>query len=109
MVEKSRAVFHALKDNATKLKLDNVILRNEDGLNFASRLNEQFDVIFLDPPFQSEYLPKLLPMLAKQLSTEGMLYVESGSAFDAGEDWQIYKQGRASAVHYQLLQYGHHD
>lgn len=109
MVENNRAVFNALKENAAKLKLQNINLRNEDGLKFASRTNEKFDVIFLDPPFQSDYLGQLLPILSKQLSATGLLYVESGSAFNAGEDWPIYKQGKAGAVHYQLLQYGNHD
>jgi 16S rRNA (guanine(966)-N(2))-methyltransferase RsmD len=109
MVEKSRAVFSALQENAKKLQLHNIALRNEDGLNFASRGNEQFDVIFLDPPFQSDYLEKLLPLLARRLTPQGLLYVESGTAFAAGEAWQVYKHGRAGAVHYQLLQLLQHD
>ena len=109
MVEKNRAVFRALQDNIKKLNLHNIALRNEDGLNFASRVNEQFDVIFLDPPFKSDYLEKLLPQLAKQLMRKGLLYVESGTEFEADENWQVYKQGRAGAVHYQLLQSEQHD
>ncbi len=109
MVEKDRAVFSALQENVSKLKFDNIALRNEDGLNFASRAKEQFDVIFLDPPFKSDYLEKLLPQLSKQLTPQGLLYIESGSAFEPGELWQVYKQGKAGAVHYQLLQYGQHD
>lgn len=109
MVESNRAVFRALQENMQKLKLTNIVLRNEDGLNFASRGNEQFDVIFLDPPFQSDYLEKLLPLLSRQLTPEGLLYIESGTRFDAGAVWQVYKQGRASAVHYQLLQLTQND
>jgi 16S rRNA (guanine(966)-N(2))-methyltransferase RsmD len=109
LVEKNRAVFNALKENVSKLKLNNITLRNEDGLGFASRANEQFDVIFLDPPFQSDYWEKLLPLLTKQLKEEGLLYVESGKEFSAGDLWQVYKQGKSGAVHYQLLKYGHHD
>jgi 16S rRNA (guanine(966)-N(2))-methyltransferase RsmD len=104
MVESNRAVFRALQENVQKLKLSNIALRNEDGLNFASRGNEQFDVIFLDPPFQSDYLEKLIPLLARQLTAEGLLYIESGTKFEVGTAWQVYRQGRASAVHYQLLQ-----
>jgi 16S rRNA (guanine966-N2)-methyltransferase len=109
MVESNRAVFRALQENSKKLKLENITLRNEDGLSFASRGKGQFDVIFLDPPFQSDYLEKLMPLLASQLTPEGLLYVESGSAFAAGEAWQVYKQGRAGAVHFQLLQPLRHD
>jgi len=104
MVENNRGVFRVLQENIRKLNFHNIALRNEDGLNFANRGNEQFDVIFLDPPFQSDCLGKLLPVLAKQLTPQGLLYVESGTEFEAGEPWQVYKQGRAGAVHYQLLQ-----
>ena len=109
MVEKNRVVFHTLRENITKLKFPNITLRNDDGLNFAKRNNEQFDVIFLDPPFQSDYLPKLMPLLAAQLTPTGMLYIESGTAFEADEPWQVIKRGKAGAVHYQLMQYGQHE
>jgi 16S rRNA (guanine966-N2)-methyltransferase len=109
MVEKNRVVFQALQENISRLKFTNIVLRNEDGLNFANRGNEQYDVIFLDPPFKSDYLGKLLPLLARQLAPQGLLYVESGTAFEAGEAWQVYKRGRAGAVHYQLLQLIQHD
>ena len=109
MVEKNRKVYYTLQENIKKLSFHNIALRNEDGLNFASRGNEQFDVIFLDPPFQSDYLAKLLPLLAGQLTPHGLLYIESGTLFEPGEPWQVVKRGRAGAVHYQLLQYGQHD
>lgn len=109
MVEKNRMVHHVLQENIRKLKFTNIVLRSEDGLNFASRGNEQFDVIFLDPPFKSDYLEKLLPLLAKQLTSQGFLYVESGSLFEVVEPWHVIKRGKAGAVHYQLLQYTHHD
>jgi len=109
MVEKSRAVYSALQENVQKLGFDNIALRCEDGLNFAKRLNEQFDVIFLDPPFQSDYLEKLLPMMAKQLAPEGMLYMESGKPLAVALPWKVIKQGKAGAVHYQLLQLEQND
>lgn len=109
MVEKNRVVFHTLQENISRLKFTNIVLRSEDGLNFASRGNEQFDVIFLDPPFKSDYLGKLLPLLARQLAPQGLLYVESGTEFEVAEPWRVYKHGRAGAVYYQLLQLIQHD
>ncbi len=103
MVENNRGVFRSLQDNVKKLGLSNIALRCEDGLKFAVQENSAFDIIFLDPPFQSDYLPQLLPRLAHKLTAEGVVYVESGSALDAGAGWQVLKQGRAGAVHHQLL------
>lgn len=103
MVESNRAVYQSLQDNAGKLALGNVALHCDDGLKFAARANGAFDVVFLDPPFQSDYLPQILPQLTNLLTPDGVVYVESGRVFDAGTDWQILKQGKAGAVNYRLL------
>ena len=103
MVENNRAVFRSLQENERKLGLSNVALQCADGLKFAANENVAFDIIFLDPPFQSECLPLLMPKLAGLLTAEGVVYVESGAEFDAGEGWHVFKQGKAGAVHHQLL------
>jgi 16S rRNA (guanine966-N2)-methyltransferase len=106
MVERNRTVCRNLQENITKLGLINIALRSEDGLEFARQQNRPFDVIFLDPPFQSDYLPKLMPLLADKLSENGLVYVESGVTFTPDTPWQAIKQARAGAVFYQLLTYG---
>lgn len=106
MVERNRAVYRVLQENIKKLALPNIALRSEDGLEFAVRSKDRFDVIFLDPPFQSDYLPGLLPLLADRLAQEGLLYVESGTLFEPPAPWQVVKRGKAGAVHYQLLKHG---
>jgi 16S rRNA (guanine966-N2)-methyltransferase len=103
MVEKSPLVFRALRDNVRKLECANVSLRHQDGLEFISRDIRRFDVIFLDPPFQSDYLPKLLEILPQHLSDNGVVYVESGAAIDVLSPWQVIKSGRAGQVWYQLI------
>ncbi|MDO9102454.1 MAG: 16S rRNA (guanine(966)-N(2))-methyltransferase RsmD [Candidatus Nitrotoga sp.] len=103
MVERNRTVFRALQETLIKLACSNVLLRCEDGLEFARQKNGLFDVIFLDPPFQSDYLPKLLPLLADKLTQDGLVYVESGAVFEPDKDWQVLKRAKAGAVHYQLL------
>jgi len=104
MVENNRAVYRALQDNAKKLALINVALRCEDGLKFALQQNGLFDVVFLDPPFKSDYLPQLLPLLKNSLVPGGLVYVESGTVFEPDAAWRVVKRARAGAVHYQLLE-----
>lgn len=104
MVENNRAAFQHLQANAKKLGLSNVALRCEDGLKFARQENGLFDVVFLDPPFKSDYLPRLLPMLEHSLEQGGMIYLESGTAFEPDTTWLVSKRARAGAVHYQLLE-----
>ena len=105
MVENNRAAFRALQENCRKLACSNIILRCEDGLGFVRRQEGgRYDVIFLDPPFQSGYLPRVLPLLADKLADDGLVYVETGEAFDPDAAWKVVKRARAGKVYYQLLQ-----
>lgn len=103
MVEKNPVVLRALQDNIKKLACTNVAAYCRDGLEFASRDEQRYDVIFLDPPFGSDYLPRLLEILPQRLNENGVLYVESGAAISVPEPWQVIKSGKAGQVHYQLL------
>lgn len=104
MVENNRAVYQSLLANAKKLGLSNVALRCEDGLKFAKQENGLFDVVFLDPPFKSDFLPRILPMLENSLAPGGVVYLESGTPFEPDAAWQELKRARAGAVHYQLIE-----
>lgn len=104
MVENNRIVFRSLQDNLAKLGLGNVALHNTDGLEFARQENGLFDVVFLDPPFKSDCLPRLLPVLGGLLTEQGKVYLESGTAFEPDADWNVLRRARAGAVHYQLLE-----
>lgn len=103
MVENNRTAFRAIEENSRKLRCTSVALRCEDGLEFARRENGRYDVIFLDPPFQGGYIPKVLPLLVDNLTEDGVVYVETGEAFEPDAAWQVVKSGRAGKVFYQLI------
>jgi len=103
LVEKNPQVFRCLQENIKKLALANIYPCCQDGLEFAARDQQRYDVIFLDPPFQSDFLPGLFKILPARLSDSGLLYVESGVAVPVPEGWQGVKSGKAGQVHYQLM------
>ena len=103
MVERNRTVFRALQENIRKLGCANVFVHAQDGLEFVSRDAQRYDVIFLDPPFQSDVLPRLLEILPQRLKENGVVYVESGAVIEVRSPWQVVKSGRAGQVHFQLL------
>lgn len=103
MVEKNLPVFRALKDNAALLKCTQVSVRHQDGLEFIRRDVQRFDVVFLDPPFDSDCLPELLEQLPQHLTDQGVVYVETGAALDVAAPWQVIKSGKAGQVWYQLI------
>lgn len=104
MVEKHPAVCRSLQENLKKLGCTNVFAHCQDGLEFVSRDAQRYDVIFLDPPFQNDYLPRLLEILPQRLNEHGVVYVESGAAITVPPPWQVIKSGKAGQVYYQLLQ-----
>lgn len=103
LVEKNGRACQFLKENIKKLQCKNMELHCTDGLEFPSRDSGRYDIIFLDPPFDSGYLPKVLPLLGAKLEADGVIYVESGTIFDPGPGWRVERRAKAGAVHYQLL------
>nr|SPS06485.1 Methyltransferase [Candidatus Nitrotoga fabula] len=103
MVEFNRTVYRALQESSRKLGCRNVSLCCENGLEYVRRENGLFDVIFLDPPFKSDYLPALFPLLGCKLTQNGVIYLESGVVFEPEHGWYALKRAQAGAVHYQLL------
>lgn len=63
----------------------------------------RFDLVFLDPPFQNQWLEKILPALLPLLKSGARLYIEAGSVFEHPA-LQLLKAGEAGQVHYHLFQ-----
>ncbi len=108
MVEKNRQAFQALRENAQKLGGQNLELVHADALQFVSSDRNAYHVIFLDPPFRNDYLPGVMAVLPQRLAKEGLVYVESGNGCEA-PGWEVWRQGRAGKVNYQLLKWKQHE
>lgn len=117
MVESHRTAFAQLQATSDKLNAGSLVaLIQGDALLVAERLVAQkkhFDTIFLDPPFQGNILPEILPYCAQLLKEEGVVYVESPlllseetleNSSKNGMQWHIIRQDRAGHVCYHLLQ-----
>jgi len=103
MVESDPEVLNSLKANIDKLGARQIQLVSMDALQFVDFALQRFDVIFVDPPYRLELLPKLLPKLSLRLAEDGLVYVENDSFFEPGPDWLVWRKGRAGGVYYQML------
>ena len=110
MVEKSREVCAALRENAALLQAKNLQLHCMDALEFVAAAragavssSPRFDVVFLDPPFGSKLLSEVLPKLVSLLKPGARVYVESATSFEQTPGWRLLKAGRAGNVHYHLV------
>jgi 16S rRNA (guanine966-N2)-methyltransferase len=116
MVDANPVVVRQLQTIQEKLKATNVTVLRADALALAQSLaqrGQQFDVIFLDPPYQLDFLAKALPLCDKLLADGGLVYAESGEPLvfdDTAPDWlsawQAVRQDKAGMVHFHLLQRG---
>jgi len=109
LVERNPALETQLQLAKRKLGADAVTIVGGDALAFARSAREQsFDVVFLDPPFDSELLAPALEAAARLVSTDGLVYAESGAPLDeegvAACGLRIIRAGRAGHVHFHLLQ-----
>jgi 16S rRNA (guanine966-N2)-methyltransferase len=109
MVERSRPVAAALRENAARLDARGFRLVDGDALHFLAAPDAgRFDIVFVDPPYRSGLIAEVLPRLAGVLARGAAVYVESDAAVAADRPWRVSKHGRAGAVHYQLLEMGNH-
>jgi 16S rRNA (guanine(966)-N(2))-methyltransferase RsmD len=107
LVDNNPAVYRALLDNAGLLKATKAQILRQDATQFLGQNRQLFDVIFLDPPFDQQWLQKLMPQLAPHLAANGLIYAESEQLLADSDDWQVIKHGKAGNVHYHLLKSAH--
>jgi 16S rRNA (guanine(966)-N(2))-methyltransferase RsmD len=123
MIDAVGPVVRQLETVKDKLKADNVRVLRADALAVARDLiqrGQRFDVIFLDPPYQQDFLGQALPLCAQLLKEGGLVYAESGEPlpFPGQEDgkhevqeelpewiaaWKLIRADKAGMVHFHLL------
>lgn len=102
MVEKSRAVAASLHDNRRLLEAGTVEVVNADAIGWLSGCTDTFDLILVDPPYDSDLLARVLPLLAARLAPGGTVYAECRD-WPELNGWKRVKEGRAGVVRHGLL------
>jgi len=108
LVESNRQAIEHLMQTKRKLAADQVDVVSGDALTIAARWPDaSFDIIFIDPPFDSALLAPAIAAAARLITAEGLIYVESGAALDestlGNHGLQVVRQARAASVHFHLL------
>jgi 16S rRNA (guanine(966)-N(2))-methyltransferase RsmD len=109
LVESHPAAIAQLKANQTKLQASQMMIMAGDAQRLLSVMQDQFDVIFLDPPYQLQMLPSMLALCKARFAVGGLIYAEYAEAFtelplpDWLNGWEVVRSGKAGAVHYALL------
>ena len=106
LVEKHAKVAQQLRDNLVSLKIEDerrASIIKKDAIVYLEETAEAFDIIFLDPPYRKDLLPKVLDQIVASslLNRDGLIYLEheSEEQFDwINWDLEVLKQSTAGQV-----------
>ena len=107
-VEQSSLAANVLRDNVQTLNATTAEVLNVDARLFLKQTDhEQFDLVFLDPPFAADMHGDLCRLLTEQgwLAEQAKIYVEMDKAQSESslpDSWQILKNKTAGNVRYLL-------
>lgn len=103
MIEREAALVDGLRASQKRLQAGAVAIHRANALNWMAACAERFDLILLDPPFAADLFDQALAAAMPLLAEGGLIYVESPHELAAPAGFTTWRQGRAGAVHYQLL------
>lgn len=110
-IEKDKKVASQLTKNLDTLGAvkSDVKLIVGDALQLLANDNEQYDLIFLDPPFHQGLADEAMSIISSGeiLSEDGLVYLEtelSEKTASLANDWLPIKSKSTKTMNYQLLQ-----
>lgn len=106
LVERDAGLVRSLRETQKRLKAEAMRIEQADGLAFMRRSPASFDLVFLDPPFDSDLFEPALAAAAGIVVPGGFVYLEADRAFGEADvaPLVLHRHARAGAVHFHLLQ-----
>jgi 16S rRNA (guanine966-N2)-methyltransferase len=103
MIERDLKAAGALEKNQAVLGANQVDILRADALAWLANNRETFDLVFVDPPFDSDLSVGVLADLARHLKSGGYAYIEQGTEVVAPPGFIIHRSGRAGRSLFALL------
>ena len=111
-VDSNPAAISSLRNNLEVLRCPRGQVVQSDVLRYLQgEAKQQFDVVFLDPPFHQDLLPQACELLENGgwLAAHSWIYIESESApssLNLPGNWRLHREKKAGQVHYALWERG---
>ena len=108
-VEKNFEHFGKLKSYIEKLNAtEEISIINKDVLTWLDEANDEFDLIFVDPPFYETLAEKVLLKIKRNslLAKSGNIYLEVEKDLDLSfleKNWEVIKETNSGRKQYLLL------
>ena len=102
-------IANSLRQQVSTLAATQTEVIQADALSFINTCEQQYDLIFLDPPFQHFALNEVLDavLAAGIINSDGMIYLEAERNClpeSLAQPWQWWRQAKAGQVEYGLIQ-----
>ena len=109
LVEKDKSCAEMLLKQKQILGATRLDVVHQDALTYLQNSKQEFDLVFLDPPFKSPLLQRALITLLERkiLISRGLLYVEASSHSESPQslqDFHCLREKVAGEVRYALYQ-----
>lgn len=105
LVEKNPTIHKSLQKTSTSFADDDIKVVNSELDKFLKTTNSQFDIIFLDPPFNFPFPTECVNLIEKNnlLPKNGLLYVEFKNDVLLNPDcWENLKSKSSGQISYAL-------
>jgi 16S rRNA (guanine966-N2)-methyltransferase len=99
-VDLSRDAINAINDNITRFKAPNATAHQSQASDFLKNPKSPYDIVFLDPPFDSTLLSIVITNLSTQLNKNALIYIETPrhSKPECDIPWQKIKETKTRHV-----------
>ena len=109
LLERERKLVASLDETRQRIKAQSLRIEHAEALAWMARCAPgSFELVFVDPPFDSKLLGPAVKAAARLAVSDGFVYIEAASAMAADVlsscELRVHRQGRVSAVHFQLAQ-----
>lgn len=108
MVEQAPHAAQALRANLERLGAVNAEVANRDAVEYLGQPPAPFDIIFIDPPFQSDLVAVCAALIEERgwLKPGGLIYIETPSSLKPlpiPDVWELVRSKTAGQVGYHLV------
>ena len=109
LCEQDAVLVEQLQSHIDRLKASAVHVQRTDGVSWlAGQAPHTWDLVFIDPPFESQLFEPALKAAARSIKSYAWIYLEAPKKWDNAElsalGLQTYRYLKAGNVHAHLLQ-----
>lgn len=107
-IDNNPKAIKQLEKNLSLIGIDTINVIKTDAKKYIRDCQHQFDLIYLDPPFESNELATISGIIAPLVKLGGYLYREFGSTQEVSSmneaNWTLLKTKKAGQVLFELWQ-----